>query len=56
MIANQIFLGWQLIYDRKWGAAKELMEKTLPEASRGMLTHQVDQARQIRKFACAREF
>ena len=33
MIANQDFLGWQLIYDRKWGAAKDLMEKTLPEAT-----------------------
>ena len=33
-----------------------MMEKTLPEVTRGMLTHQVDQARQIRKFACAREF
>ena len=32
------------------------MEKTLPEASRGMLTHQVDQARQIRKYACAKSF
>ena len=56
MNANQDFLGWQLIYDRKWGAAKDLMEKMLPEASRGMLTHQVDQARQIRKYACAKSF
>ena len=39
---NQDFLGWQLIYDFKWGAAKDLMEKTLPETSRGMLTNQVD--------------
>ena len=36
------------MYGCKWGAARELMEKTLPEASRGMLTHQVDQIHQIR--------
>ena len=56
LVTNQNLLGWQLLYDRKWGAARELMERTLPKASRGMLTHQVDQARQIKKFACAKSF
>ena len=44
------------MYDRQWGATRTLMERTLPEASRGMLTHQVDQIRQIRRHATSQSF
>ncbi len=56
MITNALSPGWQLLYDRQWGAARTLMERTLPEASRGMLTHQVDQCRQIRRHATDQSF
>ena len=47
-------LGWQLLYDRKFEAAKKLMDEVLPMAITNMMPHQADQARQVRKHATDR--
>ena len=49
-----VVLGWQLLYERKFEAAKKLMSEILPIATTNMMTHQSDQAMQVRKHATDR--
>ena len=48
--SNLHCLGWQLLYERQFEAAKKLMGEILPIATTNMMTHQSDQARTVRKY------
>ena len=52
--SNNIVLGWQLLYSRRFEAARRLMDEVLPMALSNQMPHQADQAKQIKKHAINR--